>query len=373
VLPPELATALRPVLPELAEATIAAIAREVPEYARPMEGPFGQAVRAGVERALARFVDRLERPEGDEGEATALYEALGRGEFRAGRPLDALLAAYRLGARLAWERFRDAGVAAGQPPDVLYALASEIFAYIDGISAESVEGYAQERAAAEGERRRVRRALVRLLGRDDVPVEAVEEAAREAAWTPRRLVAAVLAPGDRVGALEAVAPGEVVAAHEDGRTIAWVADPDAPGRLDRVEAAAPGAAIGPGVPVASAPLSLRRARMAAAAGVGRADEHLLTLLLHAADPALAAEHAARALAPLEGLAPGPRAKLEATLRAWLDHPGQVQRIGLDLRVHPQTVRYRLARLRERFGDALDDPEARFALAVALRVSPRSGR
>jgi DNA-binding PucR family transcriptional regulator len=36
-------------------------------------------------------------------------------------------------------------------------------------------------------------------------------------------------------------------------------------------------------------------------------------------------------------------------------------------VHPQTVRYRLARLREHFGDALDDPEARFELEVVLRA------
>ena len=46
-------------------------------------------------------------------------------------------------------------------------------------------------------------------------------------------------------------------------------------------------------------------------------------------------------------------------------------MAAELHVHPQTVRYRLARLRERFGDALDDPSARFELALALRspVSP----
>ena len=58
-LPPELAAALRPVLPELAEETIVAIGQEVPDYARPLEGPFGKALRAGVERALTRFVDEL--------------------------------------------------------------------------------------------------------------------------------------------------------------------------------------------------------------------------------------------------------------------------------------------------------------------------
>jgi len=36
-------------------------------------------------------------------------------------------------------------------------------------------------------------------------------------------------------------------------------------------------------------------------------------------------------------------------------------------VHHQTVRYRLAQLRELFGPALEDPERRFALAAALRA------
>ena len=38
-----------------------------------------------------------------------------------------------------------------------------------------------------------------------------------------------------------------------------------------------------------------------------------------------------------------------------------------LGVHVSTIRYRLARLRELFGDDLDDPEARFELALALRA------
>ena len=38
----------------------------------------------------------------------------------------------------------------------------------------------------------------------------------------------------------------------------------------------------------------------------------------------------------------------------------------ELGVHPQTVRYRLARLRELLGDKLDDPETRFEISLALR-------
>jgi DNA-binding PucR family transcriptional regulator len=94
------------------------------------------------------------------------------------------------------------------------------------------------------------------------------------------------------------------------------------------------------------------------------------MLLHGGDPALAHDLATRALAPLHALRPGARDRLRATLRAWLDHPGQVQRVASELHVHPQTVRYRMAQLRELFGERLDDAEARFELALALRATPQ---
>jgi DNA-binding PucR family transcriptional regulator len=37
-----------------------------------------------------------------------------------------------------------------------------------------------------------------------------------------------------------------------------------------------------------------------------------------------------------------------------------------LGVHPQTVRYRVAQLRELLGRALDDPDQRLLLSLALR-------
>ncbi|MDP9385677.1 MAG: helix-turn-helix domain-containing protein, partial [Actinomycetota bacterium] len=73
------------------------------------------------------------------------------------------------------------------------------------------------------------------------------------------------------------------------------------------------------------------------------------------------------LAPLDGLAPGPRARQEATLLAWLDHQGNVPATARALHVHPQTIRYRFGQLREAFGDALDDPRARFELLLALHA------
>src|SRR5512144_528320 len=87
-IPPEAAPVLRPVLPRLADETIAAIAREVPDYARAMEGEFGQIVRLGVEVAFNRFVDLIADPAAEAGEARETYVNLGRGEFHMGRSLD---------------------------------------------------------------------------------------------------------------------------------------------------------------------------------------------------------------------------------------------------------------------------------------------
>src|SRR5918997_6419560 len=150
-LDPAVARVLRPELPSLADEIIAAVSAGVPDYARPLEGPFGRGLRAGVQEALSQFVEMIERPGDDPRAGRELYVNLGRGEMLAGRTLDALLAAYRLGARVAWRRFAAAGAAAGLPPETLYRLAEAIFAYIDELSAESVEGYAQEQSAAAGE------------------------------------------------------------------------------------------------------------------------------------------------------------------------------------------------------------------------------
>ncbi|HWH94908.1 MAG TPA: helix-turn-helix domain-containing protein, partial [Baekduia sp.] len=78
----------------------------------------------------------------------------------------------------------------------------------------------------------------------------------------------------------------------------------------------------------------------------------------------------RRLAPLATLDPAARERLTATLAAWLADPGRPQAMADRLGLHVQTVRYRLKALRELFGDALDDPDERFELSLALRVGER---
>jgi DNA-binding PucR family transcriptional regulator len=80
----------------------------------------------------------------------------------------------------------------------------------------------------------------------------------------------------------------------------------------------------------------------------------------------------RRLAPLDALSEPVHDRLTETLAAWLDHLGEARPAAETLNVHVQTVRYRLGQLRELLGDALDDPDARLELALALRARRGSG-
>jgi hypothetical protein len=217
---------------------------------------------------------------------------------------------------------------------------------------------------------------VRLLVAGELDAAEAQARAAAAGWPlPRRLAA--IAGDHRDAERFAVIVGEdAIGARVDGLVCALIADPDAPGRLERIRRALDGrlAALGPTTTWSHAAESwaraascVRLARDGVLPGEGLlvASEQLGVLALHA-DPALVRELAAVRLAPLEGLTPAAKSRLEATLLAWLRQQGNVALVAAELHVHPQTVRYRLARLRERFGEALEQPDARFELELALR-------
>jgi hypothetical protein len=373
-LPPAVAAVLRPVLADAADEMIDAV-RLVPAYARPLEGAFGRGLRAGVEAALSHFLVEIEA--GGPVARADVYMALGRGEMRAGRSLESLLSAYRAGARVAWRRFAEAGAAARLEPATMYLLAESIFAYIDVLSAESAEGHALEQSAAASEAELRRRRLVRLLVRDPPAERAVVEAAAgDAGWALPRTLAALAIAGERRDAA-AHLPPEVIAETIGELTCAIVPDPDGPGRRGLIEQAVTrsgaNAGLGTTVDWPEASVSFVRAQAALAlAGGARvpalsvARDRAGELLLRN-DPALADELARSRLAPLAGLSPGARARLTETLSVWLAEQGRLGRVAARLSVHPQTARYRVTRLRELFGPALDDPDERFWLELALRA------
>jgi len=375
-LPPELDGVLGPQLPELGDEIIAAIRAEVPAYARPLTGAFGENVRRGVTEALGQFVSMSRAGTAGRGAGREIYVALGRGEARDGRTLEALLAAYRVGARVAWRRLSQAGLEAGLEPETLVLLAESIFAYIDELSAESAEGYAREQAERAGESEARRAAVVALVLAPQPPDPvALADAAAAAGWqVPGRLAVVVWRAEDGRRPASRLPLGSIAAPHE-ALVAALVPDPGGPGRRAELIKALgrTRSGLGTTVVVEGAAGSLRRASAAlalaeerGARGLVAADEHRIDLLFRA-DRSLVAEIGADRLAPLEGETERSRERLQETLLAWLRRQGNVPDAAEDLHVHPQTVRYRMARLRELLGAELDDPDARFELEAALRL------
>jgi purine catabolism regulator len=97
----------------------------------------------------------------------------------------------------------------------------------------------------------------------------------------------------------------------------------------------------------------------------------LTGLLAAVADERLIDYARRLLGPLAEHDRTRNGSLVATLRAYLE-TGEQQEAAKRLRVHPNTLRYRLDRIREISGVDLDDAETRLNLAVALRVQTLLG-
>ncbi|GAA5020442.1 helix-turn-helix domain-containing protein [Terrabacter aeriphilus] len=384
-LPAEISASLRPVVHDMVEAIIEGIPRDVPVYAMPMEGRFGQGVRQGVTVALNRFLDlpgtRLPALSDD---GKWVYESLGRGEVRSGRSLESLLAAYRYGARVTFRAISRLVDVSQMPPDVLLALGESIFAYIDEISAASAQGYAQEQSERAGEQLRLRSELLEMILRGDSSDGGVARLAASVGWTLPEVVVVALVPSPHVDGLRAaLGPDGLVAERGTDVVVVFPFVNRAPRHRD-LERALRGrrAIVGPARPWQQASESLHLATAADAHGLGPSpddphrdtvpvwvDEHLAELVVRA-EPLATADLARTRLAPLDDLRPAVRERLTETLFAWLRHQGQRAPIAEELFVHQQTVGYRVAQLKDLFGDVLDDPQARFELELVLRAGHR---
>ncbi|MDQ0579349.1 PucR family transcriptional regulator [Streptomyces rishiriensis] len=384
--PSDLAELLRARLAGVSDEVEEEVRRQVPEYARPADGTYGRNLRAGVVQALTLFVDHIADPRGQGDAIAATYYELGRGEALEGRSLDALQSALRVGGLHAWRLLGRTAEELGLDSTVVAALGELAFRTVHEVAEAAAAGYAEARSHSTDElERRRRRLLDLLLGDGPVSPEAVQDLAHGARWrVPSHVAVVTLAttvdpqaaddgPPAMPGALTDMAarPPRVL-----------VPDPEGAGRFGG-RSFLPGlqgrpAAIGPTVPVTEAAQSLRWATRALGLmgrgilprqGVVRCADHLSTLLLHSDEPLLA-HLRTRALAPLDAVSEGQRARLAETLLAWLLGGSNVPDVAARLHIHPQTVRYRLRQLEKLFGDALRDPGARLDLILALRSANR---
>ncbi len=381
VLPPPLAHILRPELPSLADEIIMAIRDKIPEYARPIDGPYGQLMRTGVEQALTSFVDLVADPAMSPADRDEVARMLGRHEAEEGRSLDSLQTAYRVGAQVAWHRVMQVGREASLSSSVMSTLADAVFGYMNDLATLSFEGYRELKARSAEDQQAARRRLLQLiLDRDDpVPLRALADLAETAGWAlPGEVTAVAVTPAPPAdGAPEPFADHDVLACLDDPQPHLLLAGDAAAYRWAALETWLNGrrAAIGLTVPLADAADSLRWARQAVAlAEAGtidasplvRCEDHLVTLWL-LSDSALADQVSRRHFGALEGLTRRQQERLTETFGAWLETRGTAAEIADRLQVHPQTVRYRIRQLERTLGDQFGDPDARFAMEMVLRV------
>jgi hypothetical protein len=373
-LPASAVEEMRGQLSRVADDVVAAIVEEVPSYRDAFSGPMGQTIGNAVQLALGGFLTLASRGRtADLRTPTApavegSYQ-LGRGEARSGRTTDALLAAFRIGARVSWRELSAMAVRNGLTAEVLADFAELVFAYIDELSAAAVAGHTDETETTGRVRQRLLERIASLL-LDGAPDEEVVEAAERAGWPPPTTLTAVVVPDAQVRpVLGGVSAATLQTTDVPGLDeVALLLVPDAHGRRrtallrtlkDR------GSIAGPAVPWLDVRRSVDRALRARELGVELDTEAELPRLVLHADEAALADLRARALAPLDDLKPGAREKLADTLRAWLLHQGRREDMAKALFVHPQTVRYRMGQLRDLYGDRLEDPDTVLALTLAL--------
>lgn len=377
-LPRAFLSELRPHIPEVSVLAVRTIMAEVPTYDRALDGPMGETIRAAVQMTLEGFLGLAARGTSLDVSAPAPVVkgayALGAAESRSGRSIEALLAAYRIGARVSWRELSAAALTAGATADQLAMLAGMVFAYIDELSAATVAGHRDQEESSDRllRQRRERLAIALVHGEGEEVVDGLVERSE---WTPPRTLTAALLPHAQARPALSGAPDTSLVLieaplHHPDHTAVLLAGTGSRESLLRLLHGRD-AVVGPTKPWRQVRSSYLRAvrglelpRPPASDAPLDTNAHLPELVV-TADRDAWLDLRARALTPLASLSESSRTKLTDTLRAWLLHQGRRDAVAAELFVHAQTVRYRMGQLRDLFGDALDDPRRVQELVLAL--------
>jgi len=354
-----------------------------------------RACRDGVEALVQQLHDQRRH-------STAELARLGRaGERQAemGVPLEVLLSAYRLAARVVWHEVIGEASRVGElEPATVLAVSEQVLDYLDQISGAVGRAYLETRERLMRQRDRDRNQVLQRLLVGDVAGEV------------RRLAATLgleLAPPYRVLACWAPAgvdaepvldeawrgAGVLLVGDEPGTWIALVrAGADLPRlardgarAMHRARLAAGGSPEDGAVPlrIGAGPVAqrlediagaARRARQALAVGA-RLDPDVLVhdereLGIFAAmggDPEELRAHVDHVLGPVLRGGGARSAMLLDTLEALVCTRG-VNEAAAQLGIHRHTVVYRVQRLRDLLGVDLDDPGQRHRLWLALQAA-----
>lgn len=306
--------------------------------------------------------------------------AVGAHQAETSVPLELLLSAYRVAAKLVWEEVVGGLMRENEmTPGALIGLASEIFDYLDEISGAVGAAYIERRERLLRQRDRDRdRVLQRLLAGDTSPDLRLAAAANDLELAPPYRVIACGGPGDVDRVVERVwrPAGALVTAMHPG---VWVILLDA--AADHGRLCADALAISGDLAHGVGPVAATLADVASAAEearraleIGRRLEPERRFHDHVElgiFAALDADHealrrfCAALLGPLLDDDSRRAGDLLATLEALVETAG-LGEAAASLGLHRHTVVYRVQRLRE-LGLDVDDPGRRHLLWLALRA------
>lgn len=300
------------------------------------------------------------------------FRASARDRASEGMPLEDLLHAYRLGGRLGWRAIAD--VAHDDEQAVLVEIAARVMRYVDDVSAAVAQAYLDERQQLVSEEERTARDLFDAIIRDAPLGGRLEHLAEVRGFEL----------GDRYHPFIARIPGTGGRRHADLAASLRREGTLALTEGDRVAGLLRAGARPRGLPPQALTVvggETRRRDLAVAIDDVRAIAELaerrelrgtidaadfpLELLL-IASPWYSRMIADRVLGPLT-TGDGQRgAELSSTLEAFVEHDLDRRRTAAALHIHPNTLDYRLRRLRELTGLDLRAPDAIALAVLALR-------
>ncbi|MFE2937625.1 PucR family transcriptional regulator [Streptomyces sp. NPDC059255] len=312
----------------------------------------------------------------------------GRRRATAGVPLTSVMEAYRVSARLLWERLAEHTATDEVAPEAALRAASEMWLVLDIFTQEMADGYREEITSQtltrEAERSAVMEAL--LEGRlDETHVYEAADILRLPAQGPYVVIAAQVPEvarhalprvQDALHALGVASAWRLLHDAEVGIARLPTARPCVKDLADALENAAKGS-VGISPPYHDLRTSADALKLARIALRGAHDGQRVTVfdrdplaIAAAGAPQIMRTVARTILGPLDQAPEHDRALLLGTFGAWLDAGGSADRAATALFCHPNTVRHRLRRLQDRTGRTLSHPRDLAELTLAFEIDRR---
>ncbi len=369
---------LRSELPDVVQEVVTEIRKSIPEYNRPADSAYDQILRISTDLLLTGFLDSVADPGAPATQRDETCRAIGQFEAIEGRNLDHVQTATRIAFHVAWRRTVVVAEREQIPTSIVSSTVDAMLVYLEESVAQIRIGHQQATGHADVRRREDRRRLLHLLlPQPAVVPEAIEDLARATSWWPLPEEATLIAVHPDAPCTRAALDADVLVDMDSAEPAMLVPGPLTEARRAMLHAALSDATcvVGLTVPLERATHSLRWARRVLAlveegiipdGSLIPCQDHLMTMWL-LSDPPLVEELSRRHLEPLSEMSDGQRRRLVETLAEAVTTRSTAVDIGERLKIHPQTVRYRLRQLENYLGDSLGDADTRFSLDATLRA------